>query len=425
MKRVWIVENAVPVQALTYVPPFVTNEGVRYLLEQRDVDWEDEEVKQLCESLSSDEYELTVLASPEQMRRQLRTGIEPPHAVIFDWEGPGFGEQVNCDSIADLLTSSFSYVQVYTHLGAQAVEPKLEALRAKFVERLLPTRGKNEVSAAELRGFVTTAWNDTIAGDTADRVRSQARAAVERMLIDLCSIKREALAALVKGESGEFLALVMAKLRDEIGSQSVDQLSEVLKLGGAVQATDELRRFQSIFYYHFPSDDLVRTGDLVIDDAGKYAMVFTPQCHLERFQKKTGGRLTVVETDQLSETSVKELRASGLDVNSVGNSSTASHGKAGYSLVLLPNVPKTAKNRNVLVDLALRTHCWRTIEVPGTVTGALTYTAAKSLTRLCTITETFGTAIVSHVANTIASAGVPDFPNFEIDRLMAILKKTT
>src|SRR5436305_82503 len=106
MKRVWVVDNAVPVQELDYVPPTLANEGIRYLLERHGDAWEDMQVKELCDSLSADAYDLTVIASPQQLLRQLHSGVEPPHAVIFDWEGPGFGEQVNRETIIDLLQST-------------------------------------------------------------------------------------------------------------------------------------------------------------------------------------------------------------------------------------------------------------------------------------------------------------------------------
>ena len=63
MTRVWIVDDAVPVQALSYVPPTLPREGVRHLLESHGDAWEEEEVRQLCHSLSGEEFELTVLLS--------------------------------------------------------------------------------------------------------------------------------------------------------------------------------------------------------------------------------------------------------------------------------------------------------------------------------------------------------------------------
>lgn len=350
MRRVWVVENGVPIESLAYVPPFIENVGVRYLLGHDGAAWPEVEVRHLCEAFCRDEYELTVLASPAQLIRHLRSGVEPPHVVIFDWEGPGFGDQINIEAIGRLLASSFSYVQVYTHLGAEGVEMHLTDLRGRYGKRLLTARAKNEVTPETLRTYITDAWADTIAGETADAVRKRARSAVERLLIDLCSVRQRALAAMFKGDSNQFVTLVMAKLRDELGAAGVEQLSEIVKGGGTAETADDLRRLQSAFYYYFPQDDLVRTGDLVIDAAGKYGIVITPWCHLESFQKKTGGYLTIVDGYELGTQSLKDA---GIAAEKTGESATAGHGKAGFSILVLPNVPRTHNERSVLVDLAL------------------------------------------------------------------------
>ena len=205
---------------------------------------------------------MTVLLSPGALKGLMQSGVEPPHVLVFDWEGPGFGEQLNIETIRCVLESSFSFVQVYTHLGVPAVEAHIQELKTQFTDRMLPARAKQDVNATQLRTIVEEAWNDTIAGEVADDVRARARASVERVLIDLCSVRRNALAALLGTLDEGLDALLMAKLRDEIGSQGIGQFDALSVGGGQVEATDQLRRFQSIFYYHFPADDLVRTGDI-------------------------------------------------------------------------------------------------------------------------------------------------------------------
>ena len=423
MKRVWIVENAVPVQALGYMPPTITNKGIRYLLESHSDAWPEQAVRDLCDSLSGEAFDLTVLLSPDHLTRFLQSGVEPPHVVIFDWEGPGFSDQANTQAIHRILESSFSFVQVYTHVGAASVEPKLQELKTQFTNRMLPAKDKEKVNVDDLHAIVVTAWNDTMAGEVADRVRAQTRTAIERVLIDLCSVKQTALAALHRMQDRGFETLLMAKLRDEIGSQGIDRLGELFKSSGTVEATDELRKLQSVFYYHFPADDLVRTGDIVVKKTGSYAMVLTPQCHLERFRNKTGGRLTLVDAEELTPNGIAALKKSGVTLSKVGGSAIASHNEAGYSVVILPNVPSKPNSRKSFIDIAVRTHAWTTLPADGHEGKPLRYADVPSVDRLCTITETCGGAIVSHIARVMASAGVPDFPDFEKARINKVLAR--
>lgn len=423
MRRVWIVDDAVPVQALSYVPSTLPREGILHLLENHGAAWQEQEVRELCDSLSGEEFELTVILSPDSLNALLQSGVEPPHVVIFDWEGPGFSAELNTDAIGRVLESSFSFVQVYTHLGVEAVEAHIQDLRVQFPDRMLPASAKQDVNAGNLGTIVAAAWDDTIAGEVADSVRASARASVERVLIDLCSVKRNALAALLETATGGLDALLMAKLRDEIGSQGVGPFDVLSGGGGHVGATSELRRFQSIFYYHFPADDLVRTGDIVVSDAGTYAMVFSPQCHLERFRKKTGGRLTLIDAEEVAPDGIAALTGSGVKLSKVGASAIASHGSAGHSVVVLPNVPKEPNGRHSLFDIAIRTHAWNSLRIEKRENGPLQYADVPSVTRLCTITDTWCAAIVSHVAGIMASAGVPDFPDFEKARIDQILSQ--
>ena len=424
MTRVWIVDDAIPVQELSYVPTAVPKDGIRYLLDNHGDAWEEEEVRQLCDALSGEAFELTVLLSPGSLTALLQSGVEPPHAVVFDWEGPGFDAELNTGAIRRVLESSFSFVQVYTHLGVAAVEAHIRDLRTRFADRMLPATAKGDVNAADLGAIVAAAWDETIAGEVADAVRANARASVERVLIDLCSVRRNALAALLTTTGGGLEALLMAKLRDEVGFPGVAQF-DVLGGGGAgVEATDELRRFQSIFYYHFPVDDLVRTGDIVVDGAGTYSMVFSPQCHLERFRKKTGGRLTLVEAEELTRDGIEALKGSGVTLTQVRGSAIAGHEGAGNSVVVLPNVPREPDRRDVLLDVVIRTHAWKTLEIEKEEGGALRYADVPGVRRLCTVTETWRGAVVSHIASVMASAGVPDFPAFERARMNRVLERS-
>ena len=68
------------------------------------------------------------------------------------------------------------------------------------------------------------------------------------------------------------------------------------------------------------------------------------------------------------------------------------------------------------------THSWNTTAIKG-VESALRY-GSVGPQRICTLTETFGGAVVSHLAKTISSVGVPDFPKFEVERLSGLLTKS-
>src|SRR5258708_4661757 len=136
MKRVWVIDDGIPVRELHSDGPLPLRfeaDVVRFLVEHVPADqWDEQPVFELCRVLCGNDFESTFFVSPEQMLRVLALGATPPHAVIFDWEYPGSTAETNLDALNRLLSGAFVYVQIYTHLGPGAVEPKVQELRGRF-----------------------------------------------------------------------------------------------------------------------------------------------------------------------------------------------------------------------------------------------------------------------------------------------------
>jgi hypothetical protein len=421
MKRVWVVEDKIPINEL-YSGPFPAKldaDMVRHLVDELDSEaWSEPEVLELCRALCAPEYEAAFFLSPDAMLRNMKDGAIAPHAVIFDWEYPGATDERNRAALQQLLDSSFAYVQVYTHLGGEGVEPLLVDLRQKYNGRLLPARGKGVVRAAELSSEIQKAWSGTIAGDVADKVREQVSGAVEHALIDFCEIGTGGIAAMVQGESDNIVNLVLSKVRDEIGTRGSETLDAIMSAPYTGESSQQVRRLMSIWYYYFPADKRVRRGDL-IDVDGSLGLVLTPPCDLYSFSKKAGSRLTWLEVARMDPEGIANIRASGIRFDSVGNSIIAKHGNAGEAVVVLPNVPLATNSREVVADYAVLCHAWtnRKFEVPG---GELTYDSLSGISRRCTLAEPFVSAIIARVTSVVSSPGTPDLPKGEVTRLGAL-----
>jgi hypothetical protein len=100
----------------------------------------------------------------------------------------------------------------------------------------------------------------SIAGDLADDVRTKTSRAVEHSLIEMSKISRGNIAALTQGEVDNLVQFVLSRVRDEIGSQSSLALDDLVTSQWAADSSERVRRLLSIWYFSFPSDDLVRRG---------------------------------------------------------------------------------------------------------------------------------------------------------------------
>ncbi len=430
MKRVWVVDDAIPVQALHAEGPVALRfeaDTVRHLVENVPAEqWEEAPVLELCRALCEEDFEATFFLSPEQMIRALAQGATPPHAVIFDWEYPGSNNDRNRAALDQLLRGSFVYVQIYTRLGHAAVEPIVTDLRERFRGRLLPTKGKAEVTAAQLREDIRQAWSGTIAGEVADLVRRETFAAVERTLIDIGSVPKGVLAAMTQGAVENLLHLVLAKVRDEIGEAGYEALDSVFRGSQSEELTEDARRLLSVWYYYFPTDDRVRRGDLIeLGAAGDLGFVVTPPCDLVSFPKKTGRRLTWLRTVRLDASGLGELKTAGVKLDDIGGSIIAGHGSAGDTVILLPNVPLKHGSRDAFADYVVVCHGWNNRLCKTAPGGSLRYKDISPFSRRCTLADPYASGVISKIMSVISSPGTPDLPKGERDRLKAAVKPVT
>lgn len=420
MKRVWVVDDDIPIQDL-YAGPYphrLDKELVKHLVEARPSAWAEPQLRELCGNLCGTEFESSFFRSPESVVRALDEGAVPPHTVIFDWEYGASNPARNVVVLDRLLESSLTYVQIYTHVGHEGVEPHVTDLRVKYPNRLLPTRMKADVSAPQLAEYIRAAWSETIAGELADQVRSQVSFAVERALIDFCEIGRDAIAAITRKAPETFVDIILSRIRDEIGSRAATTLDEIVAGVLAPGSSTELRRLMSVWYYYFPADQMVRRGDLIEVD-GELGFVVTPPCHLARFSGKTGRRLTWLRLAPFDQGGLVGLRKAGLKIKDVGHSVTAA--LSGEALMLLPNVPLKADSRREIGDFALISHAWQSRDFEGSGSGEVAYTHLEGIVRRCTLADPFASAIVARATAVMASQGTPDFPPGEIARLKQLV----
>lgn len=423
MQRVWVVDDAIPVHLL-----YKEREALRHdrdlvntLLDERHAsqwpDGADDPVRLLCREVCEGYEQCIFFTSPDHAVRALEDGAAPPHVIVYDWEYQSPVD--NNKTIGKLLSDTFSYLQVYTHLSAKVVDAELEPLRVLHGKRLLPALTKSAVNPESLKQIVTKAWKGTIAGDLADSVRATTISAIEHALIDMGSVPKAALGAIAEGKSDNLIQMIVSRIREELGVAEVDALAEMVKSSDLPQSSDGVRRLMSLWYYWFPTDDRVRRGD-IISVGGKFGLVVTPACDLAKFKKKTGRRLTWIELEPLESPSAA---LHDLDLDTCAPSLTGKYGNAGENVVILPNAPASFGSRAVLADFVLMCHAWHNAVFTSDIVGPLRYGQVE-LTRLCTVAEPFATAVISRAQSVISSPAPPNFPVAEVTRIASAIKAT-
>src|SRR5258707_14053101 len=108
MKRIWVVDDRIPVQEVYGAHPAprrLDSEIIKDMLGSvATVHWPETAVRGLCSAFCVGDFETAFFTSPDAVRRELALRGTPPHVVIYDWEGPGFGAQVNVEVLNELLS---------------------------------------------------------------------------------------------------------------------------------------------------------------------------------------------------------------------------------------------------------------------------------------------------------------------------------
>jgi hypothetical protein len=257
-------------------------------------------------------------------------------------------------------------------------------------------------------------------------------AAVNKYAVEYKHIPSEKVANFVN----EIVRLIAANVRERIQYEGwlYDVFRSTCSQVGQDQIRDDdkitniVRDFYSFRLYDRPGDKLVRTGDIVQlgtnvgDLTTQFPILFlvlTPPCDLARFFKKTRGILTLGKMyPMVSDIGIQRAKRHG-NKDYIGNSITARHP------IILPSVPIS---KDTLLDYCTFVYeienmdCVSKKEVDeDSFSKPLTYDLLKelgmNLERKCRVSEPFQSGILAKIKNELFSAGVPDLPPQEIDRL--------
>lgn len=188
----------------------------------------------------------------------------------------------------------------------------------------------------------------------------------------------------------------------------------------SAESSEALRQLLSVWYYYFPGDNHVRRGDLVeLGENGDLGFVITPPCDLVRFPKKTGRRLTWLRMARLDANGITALQTAGINIDAIGGSIIGEHGKAGDTVILLPNVPLAFGKRDRVADYVILCHAWDSKLLEGAPDGSLLYGNIIPFARRCTLADPYASGVVSKIMSVISSPGTPDLPKGERIRLRA------
>lgn len=466
--------------------------------------WDETPLKRLCWEVSHQAVEVLAFSHPAMAVQYLEQGAAVPDVVVFDltygqqitmtgaeeWTSP-------IKLLTRILKGCVTIVQVYTNADVDQAKNAVQALRAKYPTRLPDPIHKGDTSLEHLLTLLQENLQHSLSARMATRVRRSSASAVEKVLthidglpldivihqltdrvdvpedlqlVELLSIKvsealesNEELAAEIErflsgqgvnqARTEKAVSEIVAMLASSVREHVLDDRDLLGDIGfacraaaeaGKLQADGETQQAIQDFFafrlYHQPTDEVVRTGDIIEFETGStdeeslpdLYVVITPPCDLARFWKNTRGVLTCVRMHPMTKdrgiyrhtTQYKHRKPSSI------SSITAKHNP-----LILPSITLSEDRRQDYVLFVYEIH---SIELDGTslwkpedntskedrFTLPLRYPELAELKRKCTrrcrISEPFLSGLLAELRNHLFRPGVPDFPEEEDARLVGL-----
>ncbi len=449
--------------------------------------WSDDALKSLCVELIQSGCSILGFTHPAHLVSRLKSTGESPDVIVFDLEYRSETSQIPIeDLLAEILGRCFCLIQVYTEDIAEQARTKLaRTFTGVSKARLSEPQSKGQCNAAHLAELLRKMLSTSFSARAAQILRVSTRTAIERLLVKMDLVPPGELLRHVMGNdvnsAEKAFELIAIKLTESLeadpvfaktieqylaergfsdaGSPSISReltnivvshirerikqvdlrafaVGEVESFDAHANLTKEehtaaMREFYAFRLYSRPSDDIVRTGDILVQkgDPASYFMIITPQCDLERFGHKTRGVLTAVRIYPLiAEGVARWKRYGGKPVPS--QSITAKHP------FVLPSVP-IGKDENLdFLMFAHDLHCFdlaanlSDIESLGEQAGkkALMYADSRieslnNVSRICHISEPFVSGLLNGINAEMFRSGIPDHPKLVEKDIESILTR--
>lgn len=489
---VWIIDDDIPIELAEHERDDILSgerpidRGTLVALLQNE-EWLDDPVKRLVEELVDLAGNVTAFINPATAVDQLKKGIPIPDAIVYDLGIRVISKEDSIDYLTRILQLCISVVQVYTQESIDVAERDLSIIPSILLPRLGEPKNKNETKAVELAKVIAERIENSLSANLAGEVRRITSAAVESVLIKIDSLPIEAAVRLLAGKKNDpreldFVKVIAVKVGEELGQNSelresistyadkkgisetgirsfvdnlvslitshvqefIQQSSNFIKIFRQVWNTlrneksveiskdseEIIKEFESFRLYTKPTDNYVRTGDIIIvtddnQDAYYYYLVITPQCDLERFWSKTRGSLTLIRMQSLEKNQgISRVKSYGHSGKLVGESIIA------RETLFLPSIPIEEDKHT---DFAIFIYEIETkdFESPDLVNAGrknkkfgvpLAYTELKSINRVCKISDPYLSGILDVVRNRLFRIGTPELPEEEISRLNSLFK---
>jgi hypothetical protein len=403
-------------------------------------EWPSDPLKKLIQDIfmHHEDWTLSAFTHPSFYSNYTEDNTFSPDIIIFDWD---YGISIDTEKVLlKILNSTYAVIAIYT--GAEKryeIEGILDKAEFKsHAEYRIHLIEKGEENSVEkVIKDASDRFDNNFSFKLGKELKKNAVQAVESILVSISKMsfddfiwtfgsnddkKDEERHLTIK----EFIEILSEKFKNELSEQRFSENNYNSRSKPTTKEREIVSRLWSYRMYYKPTDNIVRTGDIIKknDDGDARYLVISSDCHLRQFWPKNFGSVTMVPllattTDtRLKDKLTLSKSPSKIDKNA---SSITNWNAFRDSSSIIAGVPVTneADGKESLIDYALFPRSVFSLDIlppdkdPVVYRKlALTYDQLGNFSgdNRVNINEPFRSPLIQFVLSAITGFGAPDYP---------------
>jgi hypothetical protein len=393
----------------------ISGSVIKYLLKQKTTNWEDDVVKKMCEKLLKEpaKWSVSAFTSPAFYSNYIQDNIYSPEIVIYDWDynwGPG-GNQSE-EYLLEILQHSYTMIFVFSEQdNIEAISQVIKKNIFKRYKSRLKVVDKNHTNSIKtIVSQITAKEINNFSFAYGQKVIFESNKAINKTLSDISLLSVEDYFASIssKEENGapvftkyDFIEAIIPRYKKEL--VKVDWADTPVK-----KVKPKIKEIKAVWahrLYDNTSSEKVLMGDIVYKANGRYYLVVSSDCHIEKFWKKNGGYISLVPLlkikSQQGKEQLKLMLNNQTKITSLTNSQSA--------MTILPAVPIKTK----FFDFVLLPKGIISVKITrgdNTNEQTLKYDTFIGFSKVASILDPFKSPLIQFIMDNISGYGCPDFP---------------
>ncbi|MBR2457598.1 MAG: hypothetical protein IKB31_10725 [Bacteroidaceae bacterium] len=424
------IDDKIPVSQYFDDTDIISGMVIQFLLRNEGTEWGDHVVKGLCERLLNDKenWSVSAFTSPAFYDNYIRDNVYSPEIMIYDWDyNMGAGSDDSESYLLKILESSHTMVFIFSEsdniLEINEIVQKQEFY--KFRNRLNVVNKGDVDSVESIFSKITEKESQNFSFRYGHEVIYKSNLAINKILSEISQLSVEEFFASIKDcfndgkyniTNGDFIDVIVPRYKRAMYNIVWDNMSIIKQNEPNIK---EVRKVWAYRLYDDTPSSYVAMGDIVKNDEGDFFIVFSSDCHMNRFWKKNGGYISLIPLVKIESDMAKEQ----LKFIATNSTKITSLTNCQVSMTLLPAVPV---GDSILEDFVVLPKSITSVKVEkpeGLQNVSLNYKTLRGFTKVASVLDPFKSPLLQFVMDNISGYGCPDFPEILQEQLLEMIKK--